>query len=92
MRFYVTPQITDDVLDFTSTASTLGKPALNDLKSGLTTAPVRPPPLLPFPLPPTLSTCLQKPKMHFGFARSRTPPPPPFTPPLACAHEMEQKL
>mmetsp|Transcript_14723 Transcript_14723/g.37390 ORF Transcript_14723/g.37390 Transcript_14723/m.37390 type:complete len:461 (-) Transcript_14723:286-1668(-) len=33
-------QITDDVLDFTSTASTLGKPALNDLKSGLTTAPV----------------------------------------------------
>jgi len=33
-------QITDDVLDFTSTASMLGKPALNDLSSGLTTAPV----------------------------------------------------
>uniref|UniRef100_A0A061R6Y9 Geranyl diphosphate synthase n=1 Tax=Tetraselmis sp. GSL018 TaxID=582737 RepID=A0A061R6Y9_9CHLO len=33
-------QITDDVLDFTANATMLGKPALNDLKSGLTTAPV----------------------------------------------------
>jgi geranyl diphosphate synthase len=30
----------DDVLDFTGTTSQLGKPALNDLRSGLATAPV----------------------------------------------------
>lgn len=30
----------DDVLDLTASASILGKPALNDLKSGLATAPV----------------------------------------------------
>ncbi|KAK9820924.1 hypothetical protein WJX74_008213 [Apatococcus lobatus] len=33
-------QFIDDLLDFTSSSSTLGKPALNDLKSGLATAPV----------------------------------------------------
>lgn len=33
-------QITDDVLDMTGSASVLGKPALNDLKAGLATAPV----------------------------------------------------
>ncbi|KAK9808792.1 hypothetical protein WJX72_003759 [[Myrmecia] bisecta] len=33
-------QFVDDILDFTSSASTLGKPALNDLKSGIATAPV----------------------------------------------------
>ncbi len=30
----------DDVLDFTGSASQLGKPALNDLRSGIATAPV----------------------------------------------------
>ena len=34
------PQVVDDVLDFTGSALALGKPALNDLKSGLATAPV----------------------------------------------------
>jgi len=33
-------QFVDDVLDFVGTLSTLGKPALSDLKSGLATAPV----------------------------------------------------
>lgn len=33
-------QLVDDVLDFTGTADELGKPALSDLKSGLSTAPV----------------------------------------------------
>ena len=33
-------QLVDDVLDFTGSALSLGKPALNDLKSGLATAPV----------------------------------------------------
>lgn len=33
-------QYVDDVLDFTGTARSLGKPALNDLRSGLATAPV----------------------------------------------------
>ena len=33
-------QVVDDVLDFTGSALALGKPALNDLKSGLATAPV----------------------------------------------------
>eukprot|EP00199_Chlamydomonas_sp_CCMP681_P004818 CAMPEP_0119112680 /NCGR_PEP_ID=MMETSP1180-20130426/41223_1 /TAXON_ID=3052 ORGANISM="Chlamydomonas cf sp, Strain CCMP681" /NCGR_SAMPLE_ID=MMETSP1180 /ASSEMBLY_ACC=CAM_ASM_000741 /LENGTH=144 /DNA_ID=CAMNT_0007100311 /DNA_START=147 /DNA_END=581 /DNA_ORIENTATION=- len=33
-------QIVDDVLDLTASATLLGKPALNDLKSGLATAPV----------------------------------------------------
>lgn len=33
-------QITDDILDLTATSSRLGKPALNDLKSGIATAPV----------------------------------------------------
>jgi geranylgeranyl pyrophosphate synthase len=33
-------QIQDDVLDFTKNLKQLGKPSLNDLKSGLTTAPV----------------------------------------------------
>ena len=33
-------QFVDDLLDYTSSSSTLGKPALNDLKSGLATAPV----------------------------------------------------
>jgi len=33
-------QIVDDVLDLTGSASILGKPALNDLKSGVATAPV----------------------------------------------------
>ena len=36
----VLPQVVDDVLDFTGSALALGKPALNDLKSGLATAPV----------------------------------------------------
>lgn len=30
----------DDILDFTSSSKVMGKPALNDLKSGLATAPV----------------------------------------------------
>jgi all-trans-nonaprenyl-diphosphate synthase len=33
-------QIVDDILDFTSSTATLGKPALSDLKSGHLTAPV----------------------------------------------------
>lgn len=33
-------QLVDDMLDFTSTASTLGKPVLNDLRQGQATAPV----------------------------------------------------
>jgi geranyl diphosphate synthase len=33
-------QIVDDLLDMTGSSSMLGKPALNDLKSGLATAPV----------------------------------------------------
>eukprot|EP00887_Chlorella_sp_A99_P002303 scaffold10.g2303.t1 len=33
-------QLVDDVMDFTSTAAEMGKPALNDLRSGLATAPV----------------------------------------------------
>uniref|UniRef100_A0A7R9VZB1 Uncharacterized protein n=1 Tax=Chlamydomonas euryale TaxID=1486919 RepID=A0A7R9VZB1_9CHLO len=33
-------QIVDDLLDLTSSATILGKPALNDIKSGLATAPV----------------------------------------------------
>lgn len=33
-------QLTDDVLDFTGSSQQLGKPALNDLRSGLATAPV----------------------------------------------------
>lgn len=33
-------QLVDDVLDFTSSSGLLGKPALNDLRSGLATAPV----------------------------------------------------
>ena len=33
-------QFVDDVLDFTGSTMQLGKPALNDLKSGLATAPV----------------------------------------------------
>jgi geranyl diphosphate synthase len=33
-------QIVDDLLDLTGSSSILGKPALNDLKSGLATAPV----------------------------------------------------
>lgn len=33
-------QIVDDVLDFTAKSGVLGKPTLNDLRSGLTTAPV----------------------------------------------------
>jgi geranyl diphosphate synthase len=33
-------QIVDDVLDLTASSSMLGKPALNDLKSGLATVPV----------------------------------------------------
>ena len=33
-------QFVDDVLDFTGSTLQLGKPALNDLHSGLATAPV----------------------------------------------------
>lgn len=33
-------QIVDDILDLTASASLLGKPAHNDLRSGLATAPV----------------------------------------------------
>ena len=33
-------QFVDDVLDFTGSTLQLGKPALNDLRSGLATAPV----------------------------------------------------
>lgn len=33
-------QLVDDVLDFVGTSAILGKPALNDLRSGLATAPV----------------------------------------------------
>lgn len=33
-------QLIDDLLDFTATAAQLGKPAMNDMKSGLATAPV----------------------------------------------------
>lgn len=34
-------QIIDDILDFTGKQDILGKPSLNDLKSGIATAPVR---------------------------------------------------
>ena len=33
-------QLVDDMLDYTGSATALGKPALNDLRSGLATAPV----------------------------------------------------
>eukprot|EP00210_Caulerpa_lentillifera_P001728 g1659.t1 len=33
-------QIVDDIMDFTSTSGEMGKPGLNDLKSGISTAPV----------------------------------------------------
>lgn len=33
-------QIVDDILDFTENSETLGKPAMNDLRSGLATAPI----------------------------------------------------
>ncbi|CAD7699733.1 unnamed protein product [Ostreobium quekettii] len=33
-------QVVDDILDFTASSDMLGKPALNDLKSGIATAPV----------------------------------------------------
>jgi geranyl diphosphate synthase len=33
-------QLVDDILDFTGSSAELGKPALNDLRSGLSTAPV----------------------------------------------------
>lgn len=33
-------QLVDDVLDFEQSSETLGKPALNDLKQGIATAPV----------------------------------------------------
>ena len=39
-KILLSVQFVDDMLDFTSSSSTLGKPALNDLKSGLATAPV----------------------------------------------------
>lgn len=34
-------QVVDDILDLTASSSMLGKPALNDLRSGIATAPVR---------------------------------------------------
>jgi geranyl diphosphate synthase len=37
---YAAAQFVDDVLDFTGSTLQLGKPALNDLRSGLATAPV----------------------------------------------------
>lgn len=33
-------QVVDDIMDFTCSAAEMGKPALNDLRSGLATAPV----------------------------------------------------
>lgn len=39
-RVFVFPQLVDDVLDFTSGASQLGKPSAADLKLGLATGPV----------------------------------------------------
>eukprot|EP01026_Neomeris_dumetosa_P067529 TRINITY_DN6586_c0_g1_i2.p1 TRINITY_DN6586_c0_g1~~TRINITY_DN6586_c0_g1_i2.p1 ORF type:complete len:440 (-),score=53.06 TRINITY_DN6586_c0_g1_i2:242-1510(-) len=33
-------QVSDDIMDFTSTSAIMGKPSLNDLKSGIATAPV----------------------------------------------------
>lgn len=33
-------QVVDDLLDLTGSSSVLGKPALNDMRSGLATAPV----------------------------------------------------
>ena len=36
----ISAQFVDDILDFTSSSSLLGKPALNDLASGIATAPV----------------------------------------------------
>ena len=36
----LTLQVVDDVLDFTSSSTTLGKPALSDLQQGIATAPV----------------------------------------------------
>ena len=33
-------QLVDDMLDYTGSSTVLGKPALNDLRSGLATAPV----------------------------------------------------
>ncbi len=40
LHFHPTNQIVDDVLDLTVASSILGKPALNDIKSGLATVPV----------------------------------------------------
>ena len=39
-RWIVVLQFIDDVLDFTSSSGELGKPNLNDIKSGVVTAPV----------------------------------------------------
>ena len=36
----VLPQVIDDLLDFTGTSDTLGKPGLQDMALGLSTAPV----------------------------------------------------
>ena len=49
-------QIVDDVLDFTQSSGTLGKPALNDLRSGLATAPV----LLALPRHPELAAMARR--------------------------------
>ena len=49
-------QIVDDVLDLTGSASILGKPALNDLKSGVATAPV----LFAAQQQPELSTLIRR--------------------------------
>ena len=39
-HFGIAFQVADDVLDFTKNSEELGKPANNDLRSGLTTAPI----------------------------------------------------
>lgn len=39
-HFGIAFQVADDILDFTKNSAELGKPANNDLRSGLTTAPV----------------------------------------------------
>ncbi|KAL6935653.1 coq1 putative hexaprenyl diphosphate synthase [Hanseniaspora guilliermondii] len=53
-------QLVDDMLDYTQDAKTLGKPANNDLKLGLATAPV----LFAWKMNPNLKTVIEKPSFN----------------------------
>lgn len=53
-------QLVDDMLDYTQDAKTLGKPANNDLKLGLATAPV----LFAWKMNPNLKSVIEKPSFN----------------------------